>query len=374
MNNKLLYLSNTVFYMLFLSSLIAIILDYKNNIIYYLIYGISIFLSIILIIFSKKKLTITKNFLIIFSLLTVIYLNRYTIYNDVELQYTIVSFINILVGYSISLNLEKINFKFLLYFTNIFIIYFIVMIANNSLLLLGNTEYLNRTYYTLPSVLLLMITAYKDFVLFKKVDIFIIMLFLLVAILSFSRSSMLFPLLAVFLFFIIKKRILAIVIIIPLIIYLIINIDFTEINYLGDLITRIEERGLDSGRYEFWQDHISQINFTKFIIGYDFNEVHKTLSSYFEDPKSHTLHSSLLHIHIIYGVIGLIIFILYFYRQFSLIYTYKMSYYNKIIYTLIIFTFLSKILFETVLFVQRYDFIFYAILFHSGQYLKKRQY
>ena len=365
-------LSNISFYLIFLSSLVSVILNYAANIIYYIVYIFSIGLFMILIFVSKKNKFLTIDFLIILGLISIAFLLRYASYSDLEIQYIFVSFINIIVGYAIALNLKRINFKLLLYVSCFFIIIFILTIANDSLLLLGNTEYLNRTYYTLPVVLLLLITSYKDFVFFQKIDIYIVVIFLIVAILSFSRSSMLFPLIAVIIFMFSRQKLISIIIIIPIFIYLIVNIDFYQLNFLGDLITRIEERGLDSGRYEFWQEHLSHMTFYKFIVGYSFNDVYMTLANYFQDPESHTLHSSLLHIHIIYGIIGLFIFGLFFFRIFNVMFIVKQNFIlNKIIFTLLIFTFLSKVLFETALFVQRYDFIFYAILFHSVLFSSK---
>lgn len=360
MNIKNQLLPNLSFILVFLGSFFAIILNYKNSLIYYLVYFIGIFLSFILIYQSKKKLRPLLIFGITFFFLTFQFLVRYGLYEDTPLDYIFVSFINIIIGYGLALNIEKINFRIVFYTCSLSLFIFIPFFTTY-----GNTEYLNRTYYTLPMVLLLMSVAYKDLIEFRKPDALVIFIFFIISMLSVSRSTILFSLLSVFITLLTRNRTL-VVLILPMLMLVIYQLDIFNSIASMEMVTRLQSRGIDSGRYIFWGDHISRLTVVKFFFGYSISDVTTVLSDYFSE-KGHTLHSSLLHAQTFYGISGVIIFILLFYRLLNVFrYIKNIPIFEKIVYILTVLTFLSKALFDTIFFVQRYDFIFFMLLFHSN--------
>jgi len=359
---------NILFSIIFFNTLVAILFD-KQGLVYYMLHFISLLGFLICFLIMKHNEGMIKLFLFVFSIFSIPLLFHLLFYSDPSIAYIIVIYSSIMVGYIIYRNFLQINFTMVYYITVVLMIVFILVISPqlNTGNLLGNTDYLNRTYYTVPLTLLYLSVVLQDFLNNKYFSVLKLLLFTSVAVLSFSRSTMVISFLILFYIFIRNfslKKIVYLVSFIVMVSYVYFQY-YEEISsivfFIENSLERVSERGLDTGRYVFWKAHIEDFNMFNFIFGFSIEKIWHFLDYYWHDGGHHTLHNSMLQAQIYFGLVGILVW-LYFIIVFPL-YIFLQKKQDKILVLLVYTLFLAKASFETMLFVQRYDYIFYAFIF-----------
>lgn len=346
------------------TTLISVQLNIHNSVIYYIIY---VFLSLFCLLhlinydLDKSKLFIFLPILFLFSIFFGI---KLILFSDTNLTEIIATLLNLFIGFYIFINLRVIKTDYLFIIVSFLILSFLIYnYTNINIKDIGGSESVARTYYIFPVIFFLFFHVFwlLYYGKFKKIKYFLIFS-LLISILTLSRSTILFLLVALFFSFGKVQKILSIIFI-SLFTFFGGYFLLTDSPVMGT-IERFEASGIDSRRFELWKAYVDNINLTDFIFGMQEIKVNKIkISANF--LTENTMHSSIIHSNILLGIIGLFVVFL-FVILFIRFYNKRKFEYNfsqRMCCSFAIFAFLSKFVFDKIAFVQRFDFLFYAIFF-----------
>jgi len=220
-----------------------------------------------------------------------------------------------------------------------------------------------------PILIIWLLAVFKNHLLGASFDVKLLLVVSVVSVLSYSRSAML-SIALVYLSLYIRCFISGKYNLLKLS-FLVLS-PFTALAFIAsyydliinnEAVARIDERGLDSGRYAFWLWYLIEQDLKSILFGSNTYEVWEQLDTlFFKDNGRHTLHNSFLQLHIHGGIIAVL---------FSLVMMLKLfraaKGYEYIVMLSVLFVVMSKIFFDTVLFPQRFDFLFFALYFVIAQ-------
>jgi hypothetical protein len=268
---------------------------------------------------------------------------------------------SILLGYIFSLVYERLPFSKIYYTLGILIFLYILFFPDVG----GGSIHVNRTYYTVPLAIVLLASAIQEYCSMGTIDVKKILLYFFISTLSFSRAGLL--LLPIFLLFYLPsvkglyKKILLSLITISTIFLLIII--FPEV---FELIVNKKFAPTDSGRLFIWSYYIEQVKGVKeLFFGINMVQFNNDISyDIFNGNLGNTLHNSLLGAHSLLGMTSLIIFFIFF--RLCVKVQKKNNFHSLYLFTLFLFT--LKINTEAAILPQRFDYIFFAMLFYLYRY------
>ena len=333
--------------------------------------SVSYAVTLVLMIIIGNDLKVSKKeshqllIVFLFFLLPIIF--HFIYYRDYSWFYLIHYVLSIVSGMYLARRFFYINFKFLLYVVSAIIIIYILFLSES-----GNSEYVNRTYYMVPILVIWLLAVFKDHLLSRKFDVGLLFVVTVISVLSFSRSAML-SIAVVYLALYISKLVsgkydvlrLSFLLLTPFV-FLIIFALYRDVFINNDAVVRIGERGLDSGRYAFWLWYVIGLDVKSIFLGANTYEIWEQLDTlFFKDNGRHTLHNSFLQLHI-HGGIFAVVFALTMMSQ--LVRAAKGI--ESIIVLSVLFVFMSKVFFDTVLFPQRFDFLFFSLYFVVLNYIQ----
>jgi len=357
------FIHNLSFSFIFYSSIYAVLYNRVDSIEYYLIYGLGS-LSF-WIYFSSTKFKKLEVLLYLFPLLIfcikILFLKSYDFINY------IVFINNLVIGSVIYKNLHLINFNRHYVITSVILI--ISLIINYFTGSIISNEIFNRTFYTIPLILLFVPLIVQAN--YKKTNIvFNLLLLLVVSGLSLSRSVT-FPLLVYFLcFFLFKTSMFRIITILAVIFfsskYFYVELDSNR--YLDFILNK----GFDGGARTYsWIKFYKEIEVKNIILGFNESDLKQILINSF-GSSDNTFHNSLIHAFILGGALMIFYF---FSPLYKLIYSVNE---NKSLNGLItsialICTLFIKLMTDKIILVQRFDFLYLGILFLEIKNFKNQQ-
>lgn len=336
------------------NSIVAVLLgDKKYSLISHAV--LVLFLLIYFFIAPKRKQDFHL-FIFLASVLLAGLFFHFLAYRDYSLLYLFTTPQSLLIGYVFFLYFKKLPVKLIFYFNFVLFCLYILVFTSD-----GNAEHFLRTTYVTLLCHFWFLISVKDYIETKKLSILPTVLFLFLSIISYSRIGIGVSglVLIIHLIQLLKKNAILFVLVPSLItlslLFFFVLFDLTDI----PAFQRFAERGLDSGRYEFWSWYLSTIDLKSFLVGNDQNFVWKQLSIILDNPDAHyTLHNSFLQFHSFIGVFGVIILLIYFTSAF------KWFLVNKNVVLLIIFLgYMGIAFFSTIMLPQRYDYVFFCTLF-----------
>ncbi|MGD1945404.1 MAG: O-antigen ligase family protein [Croceivirga sp.] len=158
----------------------------------------------------------------------------------------------------------------------------------------------------------------------------------------------------------ITRFLLVSVILMTLLSFFFVFFDLTDI----PAFQRFLDRGLGTGRYELWEWYIKELNLTRFFVGYDQFYVWENLWRMLKNPDpnikfvKYTMHNSYLQFHALIGFFGLLIFAMFFVNAFKWILLKRDG-----VLASIFLSYLGLAFFSTIMLPQRYDYVFFTVLF-----------
>lgn len=321
-------------------------------------------ITLVLIIVMGNDLKIYKQeylrLLILFFLFLLPIICHLIIHRDYSWFYLIHYVLSIFAGLYVSRRFFYINFNLLLYIVSLIFTVYILFFSDT-----GNSEFVNRTYYMVPILIIWLLAVFKEHLLGNDFDVKLLFCVTVISVLSFSRSAMLsiaLVYLSIYVNNLMKGKYsfirLSFLVLTPFV-ALVIFASYYNVFLNNEAVARIGERGLDSGRYAFWLWYLINQDFKSLIFGSNTYEVWQQLDLlFFKDNGRHTLHNSFLQLHIHGGLVAVI---------FSLVMMLRLVTAAKgkecIVILSVLFVFMSKVFFDTVLFPQRFDFLFFALYF-----------
>lgn len=351
------------FSLIFYSSIYAVFFNRVDSLEYYLIYGVGS-LSY-WIYFSSAKFKKLKVLLFTFPL--VIFLFKILILKSYDFIEYIVFTNNLIVGFIIYKNLHKINFNKHFIITSIFLI--TSLIINYSKGIIINNEIFNRTFYTIPLILLfipLIVQANyrKTSLLFNS------LILLTVSVLSLSRAVTFALLFYFFCFFFLKSSTLQKITILIIVLFSLkyFFIDQDSNRYLDFIL----KKGLDGGsRINSWIEFYKEIEIENIILGFNKNDLKPILINSY-GSSDNTFHNSLIHAFILGGALMTFYF---FSPLLKFIYLIKKNNNLKgiIIFMALIGVFFVKSMTDKIILVQRFDYLYVGLLFLDEKIFKSPQ-
>lgn len=348
------------FSLIFYSSIYAVLFNRVDSLEYYLIYGLG---SLIYwFYFSFKKFKKLKVLLFIFPL--IIFCIKILILKSYDFIEYIVFMNNLIIGFIIYKNLHLINFNKHFMITSIVLIISLVFNYFNGKII--NNEIFNRTYYTLPLILLFIpLIVQANYI--KTNLLFNSLLLLMVSVLSLSRAVTYTLLVYFFCFFFFKISTLQ-----KIAIFIIVF--FSSKYFFMDQVSNgyldfVLNKGLEGGsRIYSWIEFYKEIEIENFVLGFNKNDLKQILINSF-GSSDNTFHNSLIHAFILGG--GIMTF--YFFAPlYKLIFVVKENNNLKGIITMmaLISVLIVKTMTDKILFVQRFDYLYIGILFLETKTLK----
>lgn len=286
-------------------------------------------------------------------------MTHYLMYADFSMPYIITGLSSVVIGAAIASNVDEFPAKSLFYSAAVLIFSFVLLFTE-----LGSTDYLNRTYYTVPMVLIWLVYGIKEYQANGRISLAPVIVFLFIAVLTFSRSSMAVAGLMVITYMIVHFRVRYVLYGAVFILAVMISFDAAALNLdvLAAPIERFMERGLDSGRYEFWNWYVSNVDARVLTTGEDQFVIWDYLETLFQDNGRHTLHNSYMQLHAITGMWG--IFLMSVWLWIWTVFVSREPLKGGLIMLVLVFlAFFNKSFFDTTIFIQRYDYLFFAYFF-----------
>lgn len=348
----------TLLFLLVENSFVAVLLGDRQ---YSIITHSLIFL--LLIFFSlRRKLLLFPSFLAVLFIVVLGLALHYYVYSDYSLLYMLAVPQSVIIGYIFFLNFKSLPLKNIFYFNCILFIVYIFLFTQEG----GNTEFLRRTTYTTILCHFWFLLAIKDFYYKNYVDITPTVFFFFLSVVSYSRIGIGVCLFVFFVFLLryfrksITRFLLVSVILMTLLSFFFVFFDLTDI----PAFQRFLDRGLGTGRYELWEWYIKELNLTRFFVGYDQFYVWENLWRMLKNPDpnikfvKYTMHNSYLQFHALIGFFGLLIFAMFFVNAFKWILLKRDG-----VLASIFLSYLGLAFFSTIMLPQRYDYVFFTVLF-----------
>lgn len=333
--------------------------------------GISYVLTLVtlcLLLLSKSFTKSEIHLLIgIFLFFIVPVLVHYMSYKDYSIVYIFHYLASALSGVIVGRYFTKIPFKAILITIAIIEILFIFSFTDE-----GNSQTVNRTYFSVPIVIVYLCLCISNYFKNKKFDISALIIVIVISVISYSRSTALLSFLVLGVFIImasIREKYrpyqifglicfyIGLLAAIPFVIDIMINHPFTQ---------RYSERGFDTGRFVIWSYYLTQLDFRSVMLGVNVNELWISLDEmFFHDNGRHTLHNSFLQLHSHGGIVPVIAVSAYLFRSLLNKFTGR----HGILVLCVFSLFLGKASFDVSIFPQRFDFLVFGI----GFFLLKRK-
>jgi hypothetical protein len=287
---------------------------------------------------------------------------HYFIYKDYSIIYIFHYLGSILGGIALSRHFTKIPFK-LIYYIVFIIEYLAIILAFQG----DSPEFLNRTYFTVPMVIIFFCVVLSDHFNEKNFSYFSLALLFVIAILSNSRSVTAIILMLVPVFIMMKlftgKYKANNIFITPIIIVTVALCVYLFIDTIASnsLFQRFNDRGLDSGRFLFWGYYVFGLGYQEIFFGVNINQLWISLDKlFFKDGGRHTLHNSFLSLHSHAGLISLI-FVTFIFSRLIVIRFWNDN--GKFVLGAFI-VLIAKANFDVIFFPQRFDLLIFAIIFY----------
>lgn len=286
---------------------------------------------------------------------------HFYVYRDQSVVYFFHYIASVIAGVTVARYFTEIPFR-LIFITIVFIEVCAILFISES----GNMAHLNRTYYTVPLVILLFCMVISDYYRGVNNSYFSVTLLFIVSILSNSRSvsTIVFLLMSAFpIRYILGGRysIKALIFLPIALISIAVTLYFMAgiINDLS-LLKRFSERGLDSGRFVFWAYYLTELDYKSIFLGVNVNQLWVTLDDlFFNDGGRHTLHNSFLSLHSHGGIIPVIFLVFTFLKLVDK----NFSNNRGILVIGAFFILIAKANFDVIIFPQRFDFLMFAVIF-----------
>ena len=310
--------------------------------------------------FSKISIHMLKTLIMVIFLLILPLITHYYIYNDSTITFIGHYIIAILIGFFVSNIFIRIKWDVVLYLYSAGVFFLIFFFPD------GINNYINRTYYTIPSTALLLCNAVADQFKCSKFNIMPVIITLFVAAVSMNRASTLLTLALVFVAIIVKllmeKKTIKTLILRIILVFMLLFFTIT----LFDLITNLEifkrfaDRGLETGRISIWAWYLLQIDFDNLLIGTNVDDTMQDIGYlYFGEAGNYSLHNVFLHTFMQGGIFAFFFLIYMFFKLLK-----ECSIGNdRILVTSVIGMVFIKSCVDISFFPQYTDWIYFSVLF-----------
>ncbi|MCV6629719.1 MAG: hypothetical protein OIF50_07655 [Flavobacteriaceae bacterium] len=336
------------------NSIIAVMLSDKS---YSLVSHAILFVFLLSFLFVKKiNINYFKYFIGTFLFLSLGIFIHFIHYRDYTFLYLFTIPQSLLIGFVFFLNFKNFPSRFLFYFNLVLFLLFVFIFTED-----GNTETFKRTTYTTILCHFWFLEVFQQYLKHKKVGLLSTYCFFIISVVSYSRIGISVSLLVLVAsqFTNIRKNIkkfvtLSIIGAIIVLLFVIL-FDFKDV----PAFERFQRRGLGTGRYEFWEWYITKQNIKEFLIGSDQFEVWSNLNRILKNPDpKYTLHNSFLQFHSFVGAFAIVIFLMFFTSAFMWFRKNR----DLVLFTVFI-GYMGIAFFSTIMLPQRYDYVFFALLF-----------
>lgn len=318
-------------------------------------------LSLFLFSFTFKLTKLETYFLIkiiLFFILPI--LVHYFFYLDATWFKLLHYIISIFVGLFIARYFIFLPFRIVFIIISLTELSFIIFIS-----IAGDPENFNRTYLTVPLCAIFGCICIQNYLNKKSLDILCLALLTLVSILSYSRSVSLLCFFVFIIYFIsiLFRRKTNLISIFGLLTassaFLVIGSSIIESIMNLSFTNRIITRGLDSGRFFLWAYYFSVLDVIKFFIGVDSDQVNNIIQIALSFDKGGTLHNSFLQLHSHGGIVPVI----WVFSMVFIVFRRLISVKGGFLIACGFAIFIGKATFDSTILPQRFDYLFFAILF-----------
>jgi hypothetical protein len=288
---------------------------------------------------------------------------HYILYRDIMLSYLLHYVAAILIGFYASNIFLRLNWSLVCY-AYCAVVAILILISLD-----GNTESLNRTYYSVPLTAIFLCSVIANYHKGLHFDVWPLLGMLVVAVMSLNRASFLLTL-ALLSFYLIYKSISGRLTILSFCIrvlgalcLILAPLFLSEIIISSDMYQRFLDRGLDSGRFLIWARYISQIATENLIIGSNADQVMLSIGQiFFKENANYSLHNVLLHTHVQGGIFA-VFFVIYLINRLMKL---NIRGKDRIMVIGAVGLLFVKSCFEITMFPQYTDWIYFLLYFYTS--------
>lgn len=330
------------------------------------------FLYIGVYLLSVKK--IYSNFFLTFTYVLIFFIFNYFIhilvYNDDFIKYLSSILLSIIIGFFLADDIDILRGSRILIGISLFLMIYIYMYTVE-----GHSNVINRTAYTALLAPLVLFFYMAQSVNQKSLRVVNLLLLFIIAIISYSRSSLVFMIIILIfnlLYFRNEKTYYFFITVLGffLVVSFIGIIDVFHLLEIG-AFKRLSEKGLESSiRLSIWDYYFNSIDLSVFFIGVDQNQLNEYLNVKiftWIHGQNFSLHNTFLQAHSIFGITPILFCFYWFFTFYK--YFRNLLVENKIYLFYALIFLLGKGSFDVVFFISRYDFLIFASFFIAHKHL-----
>lgn len=218
-------------------------------------------------------------------------------------------------AFFLSQSFQHLNWERIFYVTSFFIVCLIIYQGNG-----GHNDYINRTYYVTLVLPIYLILNFISFKRDRKITFLPTFVLTVIAAISLNRGTLLPLLVLNFLFILVFLRGTRLLVFgFFSLIFIAFFFDMiSDSFYQIEIIQRIQDRGLSSGRFEIWGDFFRNHSIEQlWLLGGNADTIMMQIGRWhFDQDSYYSLHSVPLQMLIIGGIFPTVFYLLVFYRLF----------------------------------------------------------